>query len=146
MMILMFSLISINMEFLVNKILFVLLLGATLMQSHRPSYRTRPQWMATAGVCLVLLIPFWLNLLVASRLYAEGRACERRGNPDAAVRYYNDALSVEPFQAESSWRIFLIYSEKYKRTGSIIELSEMRSHFNQATRSKRDIHYGYDFL
>jgi hypothetical protein len=142
--VLFYSLLSINLDFLLNKFTFFLLLAGTLVSRPLKTYPIRPLWAVTAGLSLILLSSLWLNLLTASRLYASGVYWERQGNVLKAVDLYTSAISVEPFHADSYWQLSRLYSASYKRTHSADELSAARMYLQKAIHYKKDIRYFKD--
>lgn len=128
-----FSLISINMDFLLNKYTFLLLMGATLVPIDLPRYRIRPLWLLTGGMVCMLISALWLNLLTVSRLYVAGRLAEGQGNLARAEKLYKDALALEQFHADSAWRL----SQLLENTDPIAA----KRYRLRAYRYKKDIHF-----
>ena len=138
-MILCFSLISIHMDFLLNKFILLFVLGATLISKPMPAYRVRSLWIGTAACSLILLTAFWSSLLVASRLYTSGLYWEQQGYAVKAMQCYQDAVSAEPYLADSYWRLSTLYAEGYRVSHTPAHLAAARLYQQLALRYKKDI-------
>jgi tetratricopeptide (TPR) repeat protein len=140
-MLLLYSLLSIHMDYLVNKFVFFLLVAATLVGLPMKTVSARRLGLFAFGVALILISPFWLSLLSASRLYASGRAYEKQGQIEEAIRLYQNAISLEPYHAESYWRLSQIHAKRFIETRIPQDAATAIHYQQQALRYKKDIHF-----
>jgi len=136
-----FAAIHISLEYFLNKLLFVILLGSALVGRRLPAFRLRPLWCAAAPFFLVLLSPFWLGLLVSDRLCVAARRQEERGDLQRAEELYKSALSVEPSNAECYWGLSRLSSRRYGAAGDRRARAESWDYLREGLRYKKDIGY-----
>jgi len=139
--VLFFSVLSFNMEYLLNKFMLLMMIGATLTETDLPTYQIKPIWMVTLGLSLILISPFWINLFEASRLYLTGLSYEQQGNTVKAEQLYKDAISTDDSHADSYQALSRIYWKKYERTHSQIALANALEYLHQAIHCKNDVRY-----
>lgn len=136
-----FSLLSINMEFLINRLMFILLLGASLWAHPKQAFALRPLYAAGACCGLIFSGAFWLPLFFSSRLYIAGVNAEKAGNLTDAVRHYQSAVEIADYHADSYWRLSEIYKQKYRTTRAIEDLNAAKYYSHQAIRFKKDVRF-----
>jgi len=139
--VLFFSAINFNMEYLLNKFMLLIMIGATLLETDLPTYPIKPIWMVTMGLSLLLIIPLWINLFEASRLYVTGLSFEQQGNTVKAEQLYKDAISTDASHADSYWALSRIYRKMYEKTHSHTALANACEYLRQAIRYKKDTRY-----
>jgi hypothetical protein len=136
-----FSLLSINMEYLLNKFMIGILAGSALVAPPVRVYSVKRLWIATAAVGLILLIPWWLSPLQASRLYVAGVLCEGQKDYPTAEKLFHDALSLDPSQSESYVALSHIKWESWK-SGKSREAKALAEYYlKKAIYWRKDIHY-----
>jgi hypothetical protein len=145
-MILCFSLISIHMDFLLNKLVFFLFLSLSFVPRALRQYHVSPLWIATAGICVVLVSPLWMSLVQASRLYVSGMLYESRSQYVDAARDYQNAITLEPFHADSYWRLSRLHEAQFNITRSPRELDAALAYLQQAVRFKKSALYMNDMM
>jgi len=134
-----FSLVNINMEYLLNRLIFLFILGSTLINHPIPAYRIKPLWIMTGGICLVLVMPLWLSFFEASRLYAAGIQYEKTGDLSRARKLYLDAISLDRFNGDSYRAISRIDWKTYQQTHDRRALVNTLYYFRQAMRYKKEV-------
>jgi hypothetical protein len=140
-MIVIYGLFSIHMDYFVNKLLFMLVLASTLVTRPMKNVRVKPLWTASCAAALLLIVPFWLSLFWASRLHAAGWHYEKEGDIAKAVELYQKAIDVEDIHAESYWRLAKIYEMRYAASRSPEDAAVARFYAEQAIRYKKDVHF-----
>jgi len=133
-----FSFININLEYLLNKIIFLLVAAAWLGDRPIRSVRLRPIWALTAGLCIVGVAPFWIKLLVGSRIYTAGVQNEQRFAWANAQKNYMDAITVDPSLSDSYWRLALLDVGEWKAQHSPELLKEAVLYLDKAIYYKKD--------
>jgi len=136
-----YSLVNMNLDYLINKLLFVLWMGASLTSVSWPRYRIKPIWFAGMAIGAVLITPFWLKPLVASRLYVRGQEFEQEGHWAEAQDAWLNAIVVDKFQSDSYQALAQAYSHRYAITGSPDDRNRAIQYLTEAVRFKRDIRY-----
>ncbi len=139
--VLLFSLLSINMEYLLNKFMFLILSGTLLVTQPAKTWSIRTEWLWVTGIVLVLLVPLWLSPLKASQLHSAGRMFERQGNSQKAEQLYRDAIALDPHQADSYAALSRLYRLKDAKSPSLELRAAADTHLSEALRSRRDIRF-----
>jgi O-antigen ligase len=140
--ILLYGAFTISLNYWINKCLLLLFLGAILVGRPMRTLMISRLWAICLGVCLLLMIPFWLNLWVASRLYVAGLvASDSEGNLPKAMHLHRQAISLESFHADSYAQLARLFAEQYKRTHDPADLSKAQSYLQSAYRYKKDVRY-----
>jgi tetratricopeptide (TPR) repeat protein len=129
-----YSMITIHMDFLLNKVMLLLLMGTALDGETQPSVPARGLYLATAGVSLVLLSAFWSSSWTASRLYQAGVALEAKGQTDQARDLFEKALTLSPKNADSHWKLAQLYSAQDPEKAAM--------HVQAARNARKDIRFG----
>jgi O-antigen ligase len=140
-MILVYSAISIHMDYLLNKVVFLIFVAAAVRAVRSEEYRMPPLWIAGTGACLILASAFWLPLLPASRRYESALYYEHTGDIQKAVRLYQDAIALNPHHADSHWRMAQFYRSQYEKTRSPEDLTAAQSHMRQALHNRKDVRF-----
>ncbi len=136
-----FSLMSINLEYLLNKILILIILASALRTDDMPRYRIKPLWVGTFGVSLWLLSPFWIKMFVSSQSYATGLAYEMGGDFPKAQKAYLASISIDNANADAYAALARIHERAYLDTHSLAELSQYSHYIQQAIHWKKDVRY-----
>jgi hypothetical protein len=136
-----YSLISIHMDYLLNKLVFLMILGATLHPTSSPLIAPRRLWMATGGLSLILGSALWLPWLPASRHYVSGLYYEQTGETATAERLYQNAIELNPYLADAYWRLARIHMDRYAKTHSPEDTAAARRLLQNAFIYKRDTRY-----
>lgn len=98
--ILVFGVVNINLEYLLNKLLLAIFLGM-LVAAKAPTYRIPRLRLAVAGLCLLFFIPFWAGLFVSGQLLVAGQIALSEGKLEEAERLFKDATLTEPANGQA---------------------------------------------
>jgi O-antigen ligase len=139
--VLLYSLVSINLDYWINKVLCLCLLGAVCRNLPSKPRRLPGLWMAALGVVLFFLTPFWLSPWVASRIQVAGEKAEQAGRLDAAERAYRTAVEVNPQNAESYWHLFNLYANRYLAHPNPEDMIRADDCIMHALSNKKDLLY-----
>lgn len=135
-----FSLLSINLDYFLNKIMLFFVLGSTLVGNKNiRAYRIRSVWMVGSSLCLLLISPFWLKMFVASQLYTSGVQYEKYGDLTKAEKVYKDAISLDPSLADGYGALSEIYWKKYQQDHFVGTASDSIDYLSRALHFKKDI-------
>ncbi len=116
--VLFFSLISINLDYLLNKIMLLVTMAVALAGKKSASYPAKPLWIAVSAISLWLLSPFWMRLFFASREYVTGIHYESAGNIDLARQSYLRAATLDPYFSDPHVRLSQLDWQAYLRQGT----------------------------
>jgi O-antigen ligase len=133
-----YSLISIHMDYLLNRFTVFMVLGSTIALSSVPSVQPKKIWLVLMSTSLVLVGAFWLPLLPASQCFISGLQFEQEGNTAGAIRQYEQAIHLDPYLAEGYGRLAYFHQAQFERTGSPDELTTALRYSQEAFRCKKE--------
>lgn len=143
--VLLYSLVNINMDFLLNKLMFMIFLATTLQRHKFSMYRARPLWLSTAAGVTLLIGPLWFCLFQASRLATAGLQYEQSGNLDRAKRCYGNAITLNPFEANGYWGLARIYRNDFEKRHSSESGNAALRYFKLAAQYRKDVRIDSDY-
>src|SRR5262249_20292338 len=119
-----------------------LVLAATLIGAPVRTVPLSKLWAGCISACLVLMIPFWLNLWVASRLYVAGiTASDSEGNPAKAIQLHREVIALEPFHAGSYAELARLFNQKYQQHHDPTDQTAADAYLRLAYHYKKDVRY-----
>jgi len=136
-----FSMLSINLEYLLNKILLLILLAATLRTENKTCIRIKPLWIGVFCISLWLMSPFWVRMFIGSQWVTTGLTEETSGHWPQAQASYQKAISIDPANAEAYAGLARIYRKAYHESHDTADLSRSQDYLQDAMRWKNDIRY-----
>ncbi len=139
--VLLFSLLSINMDFLLLKLTLLLFLAAALPRTTISSYRVKPLWIGVLTLSIWLLSVFWLRIWVGTQITREGQQLEVTGDTVQAAKRYEDAININPANADAFASLAGIYKRAYEKNHSEQNLQAWRYCLSQALRCRNDVRY-----
>jgi O-antigen ligase len=135
-----YSLVHINVEYFLNKIV-VLFLLVTLIKSEPADWKVQPgQWMVVSALVMLLLIPSWYIPWIASTYYVEGTRQEENRNWSNARVSYQNAARLDPVYGDAYAGLARISAQAYRESGSAVDLSEWRAYLAEAFLWKKSVH------
>jgi hypothetical protein len=139
--ILCYAIINISLEYFLNKLMLMLLLGALIERDIRDEYPFTGLYAGVGALVFILLIPLWLTPLQADRLFVSGLDHEVRGEYLAARTFYTEAIRADHTYGDAYAAVARTYKESYRHTRSAGDLVRWRMFMDDALLWKKDIRY-----
>ncbi len=132
-----YSLIHINMEYFLNKIMFLFLV-VPLIKLDKTDWKIQPgRWMVTGALGLVLLVPSWIVPWIASTHLVEGARYEESGEWSSARGSYQKATELDRAYGDAYAGLAGTYGRAYRDRPSAADLAEWRAYLTEAFRWKK---------
>jgi len=136
-----YSLVHINMEYFLNKIMFLFIL-APLIKPNEADWKIQPgRWMAIGTFAMLLLIPSWIVPWVASTHFVEGTRHEENGEWSSARESYKKATELDRAYGDAYAGLARTYSQAYRDRGSAADLAERRAYLAEAFHWKKSVRF-----
>jgi O-antigen ligase len=136
-----YSLININLDYFLNRLLFLLIFVPFIRPTQKDTLRLSPRRIMCVVASLILLAPLWLKPWVASTYYVEGTLNDKPSTSATAYRYYQDAVAIDDTCADGYAALARYYKASFMHTHSALDLTEWEFLLRTAISLKKDMRY-----
>ncbi len=133
-----FSLLNINMNYLVHKLLLMAILAALMDSPSNHTFRVNALRIVALDVSLVLLVPLWISLFLASRWFTQGLWYEERGDISRSLSAFQNAVRIDSSQADSYRHLAQLYWNRHLHSDGVDDRAQAITSMETAFRLKRD--------
>ena len=139
--VLVFGVININLDYFLNRYLLALWIAAALVTRPAMDLPIRRLPAAACAVGVFLVIPFWLNLFIASRLCRAGLYFEMHGQARQAQRLYRHAIAVDASNSDGYAGLSRLAWSAYLRGKAADDREQAIVNIWQALQRRKDFRF-----
>jgi len=136
-MLLTFSLTTIFMEYLISKLMLVMVLSLALSSSSFKGFSISANCVRWSTIALILLIPTWYLPFYSSQFDALGLKYEITGQFSEAQKSFEQAYALNPYEDDSCRGLARLSMHRYEISHSLLDISRSLLWANAALQLKQ---------